>query len=200
MPRIITAPFHPDLECRLADEVRSAKRDDPLRPIAIVVPSHQLARRVKWLLAVEQGRALLEVHVLTFHQLALTLLRETGEKPLPALVNGFFRVKLLRYLVDRGVPGADAFRDRRGMQGRWTGLWATVQDLKEARVDPSAVLQALDEARLRTDDPARLAALVRLYAAVLEVDRALRLADPDDLAALAMERVGDSAFLKRMTR
>src|SRR2546425_6716072 len=31
------------------------------------------------------------------------------------------------------------------------------QDLKEARVDPSAVLQALDEGRLRIDDPARLA-------------------------------------------
>src|SRR2546427_748572 len=86
------------------------------------------------------------------------------------------------------------------MQGLWTGLWATVQDLKEARVAPSAVLQALDEGRLRTDDPARLASLVRLYAAVLEVDRGLRLADPDDLAALAMERVADSAFLNRMAR
>src|SRR5438309_11363880 len=86
------------------------------------------------------------------------------------------------------------------MQGLWTGLWVTVQDLKEARVDPSAVLQALDEGRLRTDDPARLAALVRLYAAVLEVDRTLHLADPDDLATLAVERVAHSAVLKRLAR
>src|SRR5437867_8734085 len=200
MLSVVTGPFHPDLENALVSEVHLLKRDDPLRPLAVVVPSHQLARRVKWLLAVEQGRALLEVHVLTFHQLALALLQETREEPLPALVNGSFREELLRYLVDRGVPGADAFRDRRGMQGLWTGLWATVQDLKEARVDPSAVLQALDEARLRTDDPARLAALLRLHAAVLEVDRALRLADPDDLAALAMGRVTDSAFLQRMAR
>src|SRR5213593_4107656 len=200
MLSIVTGPFHPDLENALVAEVHSLKQDDPLRPLAIVVPSHQLARRVKWLLSVEQGRSLLECHVLTFHQLAMTVLREAGGEILPALVNGFFREELLRYLVDRGVPGADAFRGRRGMQGLWTGLWATVEDLKEARVDPSAVLQALDEGRLRTDEPARLAALVRVYAAVLEVDRALRLADPDDLAALAMERVADSAFLKRMTR
>src|SRR5437016_912299 len=200
MLSIVTGPFHPDLENALVAEVHSLKQDEPFRPLAIVVPSQQLSRRVKWLLSVEQGRVLLELHVLTFHQLAMTLLRETGGEFLPTLVNGFFREQLLRYLVDRGVPGADAFRDRRGMQGLWTGLWATVQDLKEARVDPSAVLQALDEGRLRTDDPARLAALVRLYAAVLEVDRALRLADPDDLAALAMERVADSAFLKRMAR
>ena len=200
MLSVVTGPFHPDLENALVAEVHSLKRDDPLRPLAVVVPSQQLARRAKWLLAVEQGHALLELHVLTFHQLAMTLIRETGGEALPAEVNEFFREELLRYLVDRGVPGADAFRGRRGMQGLWTGLWATVEDLKEARVDPSAVLQALDEGRLRTDEPARLAALVRVYAAVLEVDRALRLADPDDLAALAMERVADSAFLKRMAR
>src|SRR5713226_1179923 len=200
MLSIVTGPFHPDLENALVAEVHALKRDDPFRPLAIVVPSHQLARRVKWLLSVEQGRALLELHVLTFHQLAMTVLREAGGEAQPALVNGFFREELLRYLVDRGVPGAEAFGDRRGMQGLWTGLWATVQDLKEARVGPSAVLQALDEGRFRSEDPARLASLVRLYAAVLEVDRGLRLADPDDLAALAMERVAHSAFLKRMAR
>src|SRR2546426_294559 len=200
MLSVVTGPFHPDLKPAPVSEARSLKQENPLEPLALIVPSKQLVRRVKWLLAVEQGLALLDVHVLTFHQLATTLIRETGGEALPAEVNEFFREELLRYLVDRGVPGADAFRGRRGMQGLWTGLWATVEDLKEARVDPSAVLQALDEGRLRTDEPARLAALVRVYAAVLEVDRALRLADPDDLAALAMERVADSAFLKRMAR
>src|SRR5437773_3457523 len=199
MLSVVTAPFHPNLETALVSEVRSLKQENPLAPLAMIVPSKQLARRVKWLLAVEQGLALLDVHVLTFHRLAETLIEE-GREDQPAQVNGFFREELLRYLVDRGVPGADAFRDRRGMQGLWTGLWATVQDLKEARVDPTSVVQALDEGRLRSEDPTRLAALVRLYGAVLEVDRALRLAGPDDLAALAMERVGDSAFLKRMTR
>src|SRR5438128_9824193 len=133
MLSVVTAPFHPNLETALVSEVRSLKQDDPLRPLAIVVPSRQLARRVKWLLAVEQGLALLDVHVLTFHRLAEMLIEE-GREDLPAQVNGFFREELLRYLVDRGVPGADSFRDRRGMQGLWTGLWATVQDLKEARV------------------------------------------------------------------
>src|SRR2546425_10362239 len=138
MLSIVTGPFHPDLETALVAEVHSLKNDDPLRPLAIVVPSHQLARRVKWLLSVEQGRALLECHVLTFHQLAMTVLREAGGEALPALVNGFFREELLRYLVDRGVPGAEAFRDRRGVAGRWTRRWAAGQDLKEAPGDPSA--------------------------------------------------------------
>ena len=139
MLSVVTAPFHPNLETALVSEVRSLKQENPLAPLALIVPSKQLARRVKWLLAVEQGLALLDVHVLTFHRLAETLIEE-GREDQPAQVNGFFREELLRYLVDRGVPGADAFRDRRGMQGLWTGLWATVQDLKEARVDPTSVV------------------------------------------------------------
>src|SRR5437773_11829909 len=96
MLSIVTGPFHPDLENALVAEVHALKQDDPLRPLAIVVPSHQLARRVKWLLSVEQGRTLLELHVLTFHQLAMTLIRETGGEAPAALVNGFFREELLR--------------------------------------------------------------------------------------------------------
>src|SRR3989454_3734867 len=142
MLSIVTGPFHPDLENALVAEVHSLKQDDPLRPLAIVVPSHQLARRVKWLLSVEQGRALLECHVLTFHQLAMTVLREAGGEALPALVNGSFREELLRYLVDRGVPGAEAFRDRRGVPGAWSRLLATGQGLEEARGGPSALFQA----------------------------------------------------------
>src|SRR3989442_7815886 len=154
MLSIVTGPFHPDLENALVAESHSLKQDDPLRPLAIVVPSHQLARRVKWLLSVEQGRALLECHVLTFHQLAMTVLREAGGEILPALVNGSFREELLRYLVDRGVPGAEAFRDRRGMPGARARLWATRQDPEEAPVDPSAPLPALDARPVRNDDPA----------------------------------------------
>jgi ATP-dependent helicase/nuclease subunit B len=199
MLSIVTGPFHPDLEAALVAQVRSLKQGDPLAPVAIVVPSHQLARRVKWLLAVEQGLALLETDVLAFHELAEAVIRDTGV-PLPTFVDDAFREQLLRYLVDRGVPGAEAFQRQRGMRGLWAELWATIQDLKEAQVEPATALAALEEGRLRSDDPVRLAALLRLHGAVLEVDRTLRLADADDLATLAAEHVRQSVFLQRMRR
>src|SRR3989449_8965825 len=142
MLSIVTGPLHPDLENALVAEVLSLKQDDPLRPLAIVVPSHQLARRVKWLLSVEQGHALLECHVLTFHQLAMTVLREAGGEALPALGNGSFRDELLRYLVDRGGPGAEAFRDPRGRQGLWTRRRGPGRGLEGTRGGPAALLQA----------------------------------------------------------
>jgi ATP-dependent helicase/nuclease subunit B len=199
MLSIVTGSFHPELESALVSQVRSLKQDDPLAPAAIIVPSAQLARRVKWLLAVEQGLALLDVHVLTFHQLAVTLIEE-GRADRPAIADGMLREEMLRCLVARGVPGSEAFRDWAKMRGLWGGLWATIQDLKEARVDPSSVLSAVGEKMLGAEDPEQLAALIRLYASVLGADRELRLADPDDLATLAVERIPHSAFLARMRR
>jgi ATP-dependent helicase/nuclease subunit B len=198
MLSIVTGPFHPDLEAALVSQVRSLKENNPLAPLAIIVPSRQLALRVKRLLAVEQGLTLLDVHVLTFHQLAVTLIRDGGPAEPPDLVDGSFREALLRVLVARGVSGSDVFRDWSGMRGIWSALWMTIQDLKEARVDPASALTALEEGHLDGDDPTRLAALLRLYAAVLEADRALRIADPDDLATHAVEVIPESRFLKRM--
>jgi ATP-dependent helicase/nuclease subunit B len=200
MLTIVTGPFHPNLEQALVTEVTAIKRDDPLRPLAVLVPSEQLARRVKRLLAVERGLTLLEVHVLTFHQLAVALLRETPSSGRPALVDGVYREELLRYLVATGVPGAEVFRDWADLRGIWGGLWATMQDLKEARVDPRGALTAVEERLLGADDPARLKGLLRLYASVLQADRVFHLADPDDLAALAVGLVPDSEWLKRMAR
>ncbi|TAL10789.1 MAG: hypothetical protein EPO02_06545 [Nitrospirae bacterium] len=197
MLTVVTGPFHPDLEAALVSQVRSLKQGDPLAPLAIVVPSAQLARRVKWLLAVEQGLALLDVHVLTFHDLAKTLIKESRADQ-PAGADGILREELLRCLVARGVPGSEAFRDWAKMRGLWGGLWATIQDLKEARVDPASVLSAVGEKLFGSEDPERLAALFRLYAAVLSTDRDLRIADPDDLATLAVEQIPGSTFLARM--
>src|SRR5438309_7176067 len=132
MTRILCAPFHPDLEEALVTEVRAAKRSDPLRPLAILVPSHQLARRVKWLLAVERRATLLDVHILTFHQLAVNLVREDSQSPPPELVHNAFRCELLRVLVDRRIPGLELFTGWAGMKGVWSAVWATIQDLKEA--------------------------------------------------------------------
>jgi ATP-dependent helicase/nuclease subunit B len=199
MLSIVTGPFHPDLESALVSQVRSLKQDDPLAPVAIIVPSQQLARRVMWLLAVEQGLALLDVHVLTFHQLAETLIEEGGADQ-PARADEILREEMLRALVARGVPGSEAFRDWAKMRGLWRGLWETIKDLKEARVDPGSVLAAVKEKMLGSEDPERLDSLFRLYAAALAADRELRLADPDDLAALAVELVPASTLLSRMRR
>ena len=68
---LFSGPFHPHLESKLVETVQRMKTADPRTPLAIVVPSESLRRRLQWLLCVENECALFDVHFLTFHQFAL---------------------------------------------------------------------------------------------------------------------------------
>src|SRR6185503_17099915 len=139
-------------------------------------------------------------HILTFHQLAVTIMREDSPTRPPELVDHAFRQELLRSLVTRGLPSLEVFSGWARMRGIWTGLWATIQDLKEARIDPASALSALEEGLIGGEDGQRLRGLLHLYRAVLATDRSLQIADPDDLARLSLPRVPSSGFLARMKR
>src|SRR5574338_496898 len=100
MLRVVTGRFHPHLESALVAHLTRVKATDPLAPIAIFVPSKLLADRLRVLFTVEHRLSLLNLHVLTFHQLALRLAGEvTAAYPLPRIVDELFFEQLVRHLV-----------------------------------------------------------------------------------------------------
>ncbi len=72
--KTVLGPFHPHLENALAEEIRRYKAENALLPLLILVPSDSLRRRLKVLLTREQNLFLVNLQLLTFHQLSLRLL------------------------------------------------------------------------------------------------------------------------------
>src|SRR5215469_3563283 len=72
----ILGPFYPDLETALVDQLLACKAADLLCPLLVLIPSDSLRRRLKLLLVGERRLSLLNVQLLTFHQLALRLREE----------------------------------------------------------------------------------------------------------------------------
>jgi ATP-dependent helicase/nuclease subunit B len=201
MLRIVTGPFHPVLDHALLEDVRALKSGDPFAPLAIVVPSTQLADRLKRFLAVESRLPLLNLHVLTVHQFALRLrddLVRSGQ-PVPPmqLVDDFYFAQLLRQVVNRQLPGLEAMGRLPPSPGTWKGLWATVRDLKDAVVDPGIALKAVAEGLFEEDDRPWLQALFTLQAAVIEGSRSLAVGSPDDLIASLGQDLSRSSLLER---
>ncbi|HNC84511.1 MAG TPA: hypothetical protein PK999_15770, partial [Nitrospira sp.] len=116
MLRLVTGPFHPTLETRLVQDLRALKSKDRLASLAIIVPSDQLRRSLKRLLILQEKLSLLNVHILSFHQLALHVDRErrTAEGAAPGrqmdLVSDVFFEHLLRHIGQRRMPHTESLR------------------------------------------------------------------------------------------
>jgi ATP-dependent helicase/nuclease subunit B len=209
MLRIVTGSFHPHLETALVKEVRQLKADDVLGPLAIIVPSDAIRQRLKWLLGIEHRLSLLDVHIWTFHQMAVRLVEETDPAALPTIQSPFFFKELLHQLLRQQTAGVSATRTRKGetgarwqglaeMPGAWAALWATLKDLKDAAVPADKEIERAVNAA--SSDQATLSALFELYGRFLGVREHLALWDRDDLAVLAAERVAGSSVLRRQRR
>jgi len=206
MLRIVTGPFHPALDRALGDDIRSYKTDDPFAPLAVIVPSTSLAEQLKQVLTCHEPRAVLNIHFLTFHQLALRLrhdlasVSEASQEPPLQLVDDFFFEQLVKQVVQRKLPGLEPFTRLPASPGTWKGLWATVRDLKDALVPPTTALKALTEGIFEKEDRAWLHSLFTLYAAITDASRSLGVGSPDDLAASLGRDLSGSSFLKGLQR
>ncbi len=101
MARLFTGPFFPYLEERLADEIASAKRHDPFRPLAVIVPTRALVRRLQSILAARGSW--LNVNFFTFFTLALSALAAARRevRPIPP---GAVMPLLLRQAIESHLP------------------------------------------------------------------------------------------------
>jgi|CXWL01.1.fsa_nt_gi ATP-dependent helicase/nuclease subunit B len=194
MLSLITGPFNPQLETALLDAIEARKSEDLLGSITIVVPSDTLRRHLQWKLCVDRRLALLNLHILTFYQLALTLVLEAQVAERASVRSEFFFQELVHHLLLQ-EPESSRLAGLHAMPGAWGALLSTLRDLKDARVQPDLVYEGLSQTQALSEATTR--DLFRFYGIFLAQKDALRAYDEDDLAAMAAEVLGRSPFLTR---
>ncbi len=205
MFHLVSGPFQPVLESSLVKEIQELKSADPFTPLAIVVPSEILRQRAQWLLCVDHGLALFDVHFLTFHQLALRLYDEQvhtvgQESSLSCeLVSDLVCRQLLREILGRDIPAFKSLSRLRESPGLCAALWATIRDLNEAMIDPTAVLLGLDEGVFGEDPQGSLRTLLSLQVRMQEEMKMLQIGNAEDLAQMVIPWVMDSHYLARLS-
>jgi len=202
MLRVVTGRFHPSLESALVHQLHLAQADDPFAPVAILVPSSTLLDRIKRLLSAERNCALLNVHLFTFHQLALRLADEIrGQDRATSIrvVDDLFFEQLVRYLTRNRLSGLAPLQQIGHASGTWAALWSSIRDLKDAGVDPAAAIQGVTEGYFGQDELDQLQALFSLYAAVEEVGTTFGVGTDDDFAESLIPFVPSSPFLASLT-
>lgn len=199
---LFSGPFHPHLEAALVNTVQQIKSADLRAPLAIIVPSEALRRRVQWLLCAEHSCALFNLHFLTFHQFALHLHTErlalgSLEEKIPTLdlVEDFFYEYLLAVLLAQGGSSAAPFANLEKASGIRQALWRSLRDLQEAQVDPDLALHAVEEGLFDEIANERLRGLLGLQATLTALSRQLGVGLPEDLVHSVIPWVASSPFI-----
>jgi ATP-dependent helicase/nuclease subunit B len=199
---LFSGPFHPHLESALVETIQQIKSADRRAPLAIIVPSESLRRRVQWLLCAEHSCALFDLHFLTFHQFALHLHTERlALSPLEArassldLVGDFFYEYLLAVFLEQGGQSVKPFAHLEGSSGIRQALWRSLRDLQEAQVEPSLALRAVEESLFDEIATDRLRGLLGLQAGLTALSRQLGVGLPEDLANSVIPWVACSPFI-----
>ena len=191
--------FHPDLETALVDEILACKAADLLCPLLVLTPSDSLRRRLKFLLAGERRLSLLNVQLLTFHQLALRL-REESHKPPLELQSDLFFEEVLRQMIRKRRPGAEPFAGLEERAGGCAALWQTLRDLRDGLVDPTVALDAITEGHFASRSTDLTAALLYLLQSFQQFCREQEITSESDLNCCATEQVPSSRYLKQFSR
>jgi ATP-dependent helicase/nuclease subunit B len=189
--------FH--LEGALTDAVHRHKSKAALAPLLILVPSDSLRRRLKVCLALENRMNLLNVYLLTFHQLYLRLFEESRlDAPLPA-DDSIIEAALSQWMKTAGSE-AEAFLTVAENAGGCGALWQTLRDLKDGGVNPAVLLQAVEENLFDARDKEKLGRLVRLHTGFSNRCQQWGLHDYADFIISVTGCVRTSRFLRQFKR
>ena len=198
--KTVLGPFHPHLETALVEEVRRYKTENALAPVLILAPSDALRRRLKILLTREYNLSLVNLQVLTFHQLSSRLSAEAQGLNLPTVRDDLFLEETLRQLIRSKRPGTEAFAGIEERAGGCAALWQTLRDLRDGMVEPSIVLEAFREGQFASSSGERTTHLLRLLQTLRLFCKEKGIEDHADLETLTLERAPRSRFLRQFVR
>ena len=133
--QIYLGPFHPSLEETFVSEVRRLKSSDPLLPLLVLVPSNRIRQRLKVVLSLENRLSLLNLSILTFHQLSIELCEEVKIFDL-AVQDDIVFEEALRLLIQQSETPSPFLHGLEETEGGSAALWQTLRDLKDGGVTP----------------------------------------------------------------
>jgi ATP-dependent helicase/nuclease subunit B len=198
--KTVLGPFHPYLENALVAEIRRHKMENALLPVLLLVPSDSLRRRLKICLATENCLSLLNVYLMTFHQLYLRLWEKSGLQSASLLVDDVILQEALGDWIRKGGSTTAPFLLVAEKAGGCSALWQTLRDLKDGAVNPANLASALNEGLFETRDKETLASLLELYDGFIKRCKQWGFYDYADFVSAAAQQMSSSTFLKQFER
>jgi ATP-dependent helicase/nuclease subunit B len=190
--QLVVGPFRPALEGAFRETFSTLRREDPLRPIAVIAPSKRLTDRLKDLAleAVPEGFA--AVRFFNLFSFARTLYEEKAAAGHTLVLNKLLPERLLLAILKRHFA-AERYLQRAMPAPQ--ALLGALHELKAGAVDPDKALVALTEDVLGWEDAGKLSELFSLYKRYEDELRRRKIHERSDVIRLAGREAATSKVL-----
>jgi RecB family exonuclease len=195
LPRLVFTGDFPELQAAFVERVGTLRRDDPLRPLLVLVPTNLLRVHLRRSLAAS-GAAHMNVRLMTFaewvRELTAAVSVVENISPLPPLAD---ELLIARAFADAGENSY--FRALRERPGLHRAMLRTITDLKEACITPASLDEAAGRIRsLHKTAQARLQGLWAIWKRYEELKVSHRFVDDADRHLLAAEQLDSDALVR----
>lgn len=192
------APFWTALEDAIAEDILSAKRLDPLEPIAIIAPSSEVLYHLKSIIASRRPEGLLNVNFYSFFGLAAEILRDKGNPR--SFDDPMLYEFILSDILRSNFGHSRFFGEIMNYQGVSPALLGVISDLRDAGISPEILTDALKSNVFSGEDVQKIREVFKIYGLFKERTGELNLKNMADSIIDAAELAPDSRFLKKFVR
>lgn len=189
-------PYHPFLEDAFVDTIRALKQDDPLTPLAVVVPTGAMMNYLQKRLVREQGASFINITFMNFYMLGAEVCRYSG-----ADIGRLIPQSVLYECLIEGLLKDPLFRESlckrvRSLRALARALLRVMQELTNANVCSEDMKRAIKEKFIEGADIQKLYGIACLYGMFRQKLATLKIYNYLDIYHLAAPCVSDSQFLK----
>ncbi|HQU30634.1 MAG: exodeoxyribonuclease V subunit gamma [Planctomycetia bacterium] len=189
--------YHPSLEDSFVETVHTLKRDDPMAPLAVVVPTNWMLNRLQERLVQEQGASFMNLSFMNFYVLAKEICRRSGIEvgqiiQQPVIYEGIIAELLKQHLstnpIFKNVPSPTTLA---------SALFQVIQDLTDANVHADDLKEAVREGFVEGMEVQKLQGVIQLYDLFRQRLKSTNISHYSDIYRMVTSYITDSEFLRR---
>ncbi|KAB2835774.1 MAG: hypothetical protein F9K48_03545 [Candidatus Brocadia sp.] len=196
MLSVKTGPYHPSLEDSFVETIQALKREDPLAPLAVVVPTNWMLHRLQERLVQGNDASFLNITCMNFSALAKEICRLSGVDAGQIIQQSVIYESVITGLLKRRALQESLFKNAQSLPALSKALFQVIQDLIDANVHLDVMQEAVREGFVEGVEIQKLYGIMHLFDTFRQRLKTLHISHYSDVYRMAAACVPDSAFLR----
>lgn len=189
--------YHPSLENSFVETLHTIKSEDPLSPIAVIVPTNYMLERLQERLVKKHDVSFLNVFFLNFYLLAREICRNSKNDIGHIRQEPFIYERIITKLIEQERHHIPSLKNIISPSSIARSMFHSLQDLTDANVNADDLRAVINEQLTGGADIQKLSDISRLFTLFQNTLNASGISHDSNLYRSAAKHAADSEYLRK---